>query len=134
MWHTSFTDSNELMQCCKQSLHIPLLCPRIERKDKLEIVDGAFCFVGEDLPNGDDTLYIGTVPEADVYIPVKFCETIFPSLNEKKDSMYQRGYNSFMEWYHTDVYKKKVGVRTANHFIQCILWILKSIEIFFKRK
>ena len=113
----------------KNSLHIPVFCRRAQcgyLPNGTEIVDGAFCFAGADLPDGDETLYVTDDPVADIAIPLSAKQMLFPSLDKDFESIVQQGYDSFMKW--DGVLKKKVGHRHANISVNLLLWFFKFLE------
>lgn len=132
IWSTRWRNNDELFSCMKNTLHIPLIVPRHNgcKINGCELVDGAFCFSGKDLPDGDDTLYVGDDPSCEVSIPMSLRQMVYPVIGKDDydfHAMIDAGYNAFMQW--DGNMKKKVGVRRPKYVIQAILWILKSIEL-----
>ena len=107
-----------------------MFCRRSEcgyLEDGTEIVDGAFCFSGTDLPDGDETLYVTDDPSAEIAVPLSAKQMLFPNIGKDYDSMVQQGYDSFMKW--DGQMKKKVHVRKVNVCVNLILWFLKFFEL-----
>ena len=114
----------------KNTLHVPLLAHRNKKINGCEVVDGAYCFSGTDLPHGDDSLYVGDSPYAEVSMVMSAKQIMYPSLGENDcdyNYMIQTGYDAFMKW--DGKMKKKVGLRKAHYPTQAILWVLKLFEL-----
>jgi len=129
-WVTHWDSQEDLIRCCKNSLHIPFWNPRDEcgRWKGQEVMDGAFIFSGADLPDGDKTLYVADDIAGDLdfgfFFSLKQC--LYPSRGQDYEDMVNKGYETFMRWKGT--YKRKVGVRQPNYIIQVLLWFFKIIE------
>lgn len=127
-WTCNWNSNEELYNCIIESLNIPILSYSKNKRNNY-VIDGAYVFSGDNLPDGDSTLYIAGYPFSDIYIPMTHNELFFPHLHEKMDNSFQRGYEAFMNW--DGKYKKKVGKRKPNYGIQFFLWILYIIESIF---
>ena len=126
-WHLSWGDNKDLLTCIKGSCHIPLYCGYGDRVMGVEVVDGAYAFSGEHLPHGDDTLYVGIDPHAEITREFTNTEMVFPSVGEDFDNIVESGYKAFLSW--NGNMNKKVGKRLPNYQALIVLWILKFIEI-----
>jgi hypothetical protein len=65
-WHLSWESNEDLLECIIASFHIPFYCKRIKSLRGIEVVDGAYGFAGIDLIHGDETLYVGIDPHAEI--------------------------------------------------------------------
>jgi len=65
-WHMSWEDNEDLLNCVQGSYHIPYYCFQNKKIKGVEVVDGAYGFCGDDLLHGDETLYIGIDPHAEI--------------------------------------------------------------------
>lgn len=66
IWHSSWTSNEDVVRCVQASIHVPFYCMRMEPLKGSYPVDGAYGFSGIDLPHGDDTLYVGFDPHAEI--------------------------------------------------------------------
>lgn len=127
-WHVSWKDNEDLVYTACGSCHIPFYCQRnVGIKDTL-IVDGAYGFAGKDLPHGDDTLYIGIDPNAEVTRLFTNDQMMYPVIGREYEEVVKSGYDAFMVWNGT--YTPKVGVRVPNYQALYVLWTLKIFEYF----
>ena len=110
------------------SCHLPFYCNPNKKLGDFHVVDGAYSFAGTDLPHGDDTLYIGIDPHAEVTRLFTTSEMFFPSVGKQYEDISISGYNAMMAWDGT--YKKKVGIRHPNWPALRVLWFLKFFETF----
>lgn len=90
-------------------------------------MEGGFCCKGGDFIHGDDTMFIGDDPTADVSISMSAQEMMYGSQGEEFDRMVRTGYNAFMQW--DGQLKKKVGLRKTKYAVQTLLWFLKAVEL-----
>ena len=130
IWSFEWEDNEDLLSCMMNSFHVPLLCRRNKKINGHEIVDGAYCVAGSDLPHGDRSLYVGDDPHADVSMTFSINQILYASLGENDcdyNAMIQAGYNAFIKW--SGVMNKKVGQRKANRTVTALLWVLKCIEL-----
>jgi hypothetical protein len=65
-WHVSWESNEDLMTSMEASYNIPFYCQKIEALRGDIVLDGAYGFAGTDLPHGDETLYIGIDPHAEI--------------------------------------------------------------------
>ena len=65
-WHLSWESNEDLLECIRASFHIPIYCHKIPSLKGFEVIDGAYGFAGTDLLHGDDTLYVGIDPHAEI--------------------------------------------------------------------
>lgn len=65
-WHVSWEDNEDLMTSMEASYNIPFYCQKIKALRGDIVLDGAYGFAGIDLPHGDDTLYVGIDPHAEI--------------------------------------------------------------------
>jgi len=105
-------------------MHIPLLVPS---NGMSNIVEGGFCCKGCDFIHGDDTMFIGDDPTADVSIKMSIREMMYGSQGEEFERMVRIGYDAFMQW--DGQLKKKVGQRKTKYAVQTVLWCLKAVEL-----
>jgi len=126
-WHLCWNDNEDLLECIQGSCHIPLYCRKVDRIQGIEIVDGAYGFSGENLPHGDDTLYVGIDPHAEITREFTNAEMCFPSVGEDFNRMVESGYQAFKQW--NGVMNKKVGKRLPNYQALVVLWTLKLVEL-----
>mmetsp|Transcript_1085 Transcript_1085/g.1215 ORF Transcript_1085/g.1215 Transcript_1085/m.1215 type:complete len:282 (+) Transcript_1085:112-957(+) len=126
-WHLSWESNEDLLDCIQGSYHIPFYCQRIKTLKGIEVVDGAYGFAGIDLPHGDETLYVGIDPHAEITRIFTYKEMFFPALGEDYLEMVKTGYNSMMQW--DGKFKMKVGHRRPNYEALYVLWLLKVLEI-----
>jgi hypothetical protein len=125
-WHVSWVDNEDVIKCVNASLHVPLYCQRNVGIKGIKVVDGAYGFAGEDLPHGDDTLYVGIDPHAEITRTFTYPEMMFPAIGKEYDDMVDSGYQAFMKW--DGKMKKKLGHRTPNYQALYVLWLLKFVE------
>ena len=124
-WKSQWNSNEELYNCIIESFNIPLLC-NSKNKRKNGVIDGGFALSGNDLPDGDATLFIGDDPSCDICIPMKYKEIVYPQLHDEYQKSIQKGYDAFMAW--DGKFKEKVGFRKSKILIQCLLWVLYFIE------
>lgn len=126
-WHISWHDNEDLISCAKASCHIPLYCQKNYGVKGTIVVDGAYGFAGHDLPHGDETLYVGIDPHAEITRHFTNNEMLYPSTGKEYEDMVQSGYDAFMNW--NGEMNKKVGHRQPNYQALYLLWILKVVEM-----
>lgn len=126
IWKNTWNSIEELLQCCKNSMYIPLFVPSSGMKN---IIEGGFCCKGTDLIHGNDTMFVGDDLYADIYMNMKPIQLFYPSKGKDFEYMIDIGYQSFMNW-NDSIMKDKVNNRKTKTMIQFILWFMKFIEIF----
>lgn len=125
-WTNQWNSNEELYTCVMDAFNIPYFCNSKNRGNK-GILDGAFAFSGNDLPHGDNTLYVADETCAEISMAMTCRQLLYPQLDENYHLMVKKGYDAFMNWDGT--YKKKVGVRKTKIIMQCIVWVLKIMEM-----
>lgn len=65
-WHLSWANNQDLIECIKGSFNIPFYCLTNKLVKGITVLDGAYSFAGIDLPHGDETLFIGIDPHAEI--------------------------------------------------------------------
>jgi hypothetical protein len=125
-WHVSWIDNEDLVACVKRSCHIPFYCQRDSGLRGELVVDGAYGFAGLNLPHGDETLYIGIDPHAEVTRTLENHQMMYPVINNEFEEIVQSGYHAFMAW--DGKMNKKVGFRQPNYQALYVLWTLKICE------
>jgi hypothetical protein len=126
-WISDWHNHDDLMTHIKASYHIPFHCERGPILDGVEVVDGAYGFSGYDLPDGDETLYVGIDPHAEITRSFTQAEMFYPSIGSDYEEMVKSGYEAFLAWDGRKI--KKVGQRRPNYEILAVLWILKLLEV-----
>jgi len=126
-WHVSWESNEDLINCCKGSYHVPFYCKRNPTIKGMHVIDGAYGFGGVDLMHGDDTLYVGIDPHAEITRSFTYPEMFFPPVGQDYIDMVESGYVAMHEWKGNMI--KKVGGRTANYPALKVLWALKIVEI-----
>ena len=94
----------------------------------MECVDGAYGFAGADLPHGDQTLYVGIDPHAEITRHLTHNEMFYPTIGDDYVAMVKSGYDKFEAW--DGKMNKKVGCRVPNYSALYVLWALKVLENF----
>lgn len=126
-WHISWSSNEDLLYTALSSLHIPFLCKANKRIKSTHVLDGAYSFCGKCLPHGDDTLYVGIDPHAEITRIFTNKEMLCPPEPEAYEKIVQSGYEAFLEW--DGRLHKKVGYRQPNYQALSVLWPMKIIEI-----
>jgi len=130
-WHMSWESNEDLVDCCQSSYHIPFYCHRNKPIKGVEVVDGAYGFSGLDLLHGDDTLYIGIDPHAEITRSFTNNEMFFPAVGKDYDDMVDSGYKAMLKFAVDGEMIKKVGHRIPNYPALKVLWVLKFFEVYF---
>ena len=65
-WHVAWNSNEDLIDCMMASMHVPIYCKRVKPIQGVYLLDGAYGFAGIDLPHGDDSLYVGIDPHAEI--------------------------------------------------------------------
>mmetsp|Transcript_26682 Transcript_26682/g.57532 ORF Transcript_26682/g.57532 Transcript_26682/m.57532 type:complete len:256 (+) Transcript_26682:335-1102(+) len=125
-WHVSWESNEDLLKCMQGSYHIPLYCKKNVGIKGVEVVDGAYGFRGENLPHGDQTLYVGIDPFAEITRTLTNTEMFYPAVGKEYDDMVQSGFDAMMAWDGT--MNKKVGRRVPNYSALYVLWTMKCVE------
>lgn len=128
-WHMSWETNEDLIRCVQGSYHIPFYCHRNTPIKGVEVVDGAYGFSGDDLLHGDNTLYIGIDPHAEITRDFTNAEMFFPAVDQAYDDMVETGYQAMMKFNGKMI--NKVGHRIPNYPALKVLWLLKFLEVSF---
>lgn len=128
-WHISWVDNEDLIYTATGSCHIPFYCQKNHGIKGILIVDGAYGFSGTDLPHGDDTLYVGIDPHAEITRHFTNNQMLHPAVGKEYDEIVESGYKAFQEW--DGNYNKKVGLRKPNYQALIVLWFLKIFEFIY---
>jgi hypothetical protein len=129
-WHSSWKSNEDLLESAKASGHIPFYCQRNDGLDgSLFVVDGAYGVGGVHLPHGDETLFVGIHPFAEITRNATLSQLLFCPYDSDYEEIVRSGYLAFMRW--NGERKKKLGVYHPNYTALCLLWILKFLEILF---
>lgn len=75
-WHVSWDSLEDLVECATASIHIPFYCRRMKSFRGDQVVDGAYGFAGIDLTHGDETLYVGIDPHAEITRTYTYAEMV----------------------------------------------------------
>ena len=126
-WHISWRDNEDLIECAKASCHIPLYCQKNSGVKGTLVIDGAYSFAGIDLPHGDETLYIGIDPHAEITRPFTNNQMLYAHVGKEYEEIVHSGYEAFMAW--DGRMNQKVGRRQPNYQALYILWFLKVVEL-----
>ncbi len=126
-WHISWMDNEDLVETACGSCHIPFYCQRNFGIKEALIVDGAYGFAGKDLPHGNNTLYVGIDPNAEITRGFTYSQMMFPMVSKDYEDCAQSGYDAFMAWDGT-LYDYKVQRRRPNNEMLVILWTTKFFE------
>ncbi len=133
-WHVSWESNDDLMETLRGTMHVPFYCHRNVPIKGTICVDGAYGFAGHDLKHGDETLYIGIDPHAEITRHFNYVEMFFPPQGKDYDDMVKTGYVAAKEWFKKKSFNKKVGVpggpayRTPNWEALRFLWVFKFLE------
>ena len=127
VWHWSWESHEDLVNCIHGSMSFPLYCEELRFVNGSVVLDGAYSFAGTDLPEGDNTLFIGIDPNAEITRTFTNRQMLFPLVGEEYRDIAQTGYDAMMKW--DGVMKKKVGVRFPNYQALSILWVVRVIEL-----
>lgn len=130
-WHMSWESNEDFLACVQGTSHIPFYCMRNQPIKGIEVVDGAYGFAGRDLLDGDDTLYVGIDPHAEITRHFTNSEMFFPQVGDHYDSVRRSGYDAMMAW--DGKMNKKVGFRQPNYPALYVLWFLKFFEVLIYR-
>ena len=126
-WHVSWESNEDLIQSAVASFNIPIYCKPAMPVKGTHVVDGAYGFAGINLPHGDDTLYVGIDPLADITRTLTNHQMFFPLQGEEYHDMVRSGYLAFKQWDGKLI--KKVGRREPNYQALYVLWALKMLEL-----
>eukprot|EP01034_Spumella_vulgaris_P021678 gene21678-27719_t len=107
----------------------PLAYKKLEGIKGVHVVDGAYGFSGINLPHGDDTLYVGIDPHAEITRSFTYPQMFLPAVGKEYDDMVLSGYDAFTRWDGVSMIKK-VGSRTPNYSALYGLWAAKALEVF----
>ena len=133
-WHISWKNNDDLLDTLRGSMHVPFYCHKNVRINGTICVDGAYGFAGHDLRHGDETLYIGIDPHAEITRHFNYVEMFFPPQGKDYDDMVETGYIAAKKWCRKKIHTKKVGIpggpayRTPNWEALRFLWVFKYFE------
>ncbi len=125
-WHVSWENEEDFMNCINGSMHIPFYTKRNDKIKGKVVIDGAYGFKGDDLFHGDDTLYVGIDPHAEVTRTFTYTEMFFPSSGAAYDDIKKSGYDAMINW--NGKMNKKCGHRVPNYPALYVLWFLSFFE------
>ncbi len=135
-WHVSWEDNEDLMRTIAGSYHVPFYCHLNHKLHGVHVLDGAYGFAGHDLKHGDQTLYVGIDPHAEITRHFDYTEMFFPPQGQAYTDIVGSGYDATKEWMSKGSnLNKKVGVRggpayrTPNWEALRFLWAAKIMEI-----
>eukprot|EP01041_Mallomonas_annulata_P009552 gene9552-19852_t len=97
-WHWKWDSNEDLAACIKGSMHIPLYCERQQPVQGSIVVDGAYSMSGSDLVHGDDTLYVGIDPHAEVGRSLQNNQMLFPLYGQEYIDIVESGYKAMKQW------------------------------------
>jgi len=125
--HWAWDSNDDLSNCMLGSLHVPMYssCSKIRFKGK-SVVDGAYSMAGTDLPHGDETLFVGIDPHAEITRELTLFQMIYPAAGRDFDDLVTSGYNAMKNW--DGDMKRKVGLRHPNYSALMLFWPLKVIS------
>lgn len=125
--HWTWSSNAEIMQCVLASCHMPIYCEGLASFKGRLAVDGAYSVSGHDLVHGNDTLFVGFDPHADITAEITQAQMIYPpSTDEEYMKLYHSGYNSMINW--NGVMKEKVGKRHPNYIMVWVMWPLRFLQ------
>lgn len=127
--YSSFNDNNDLRQCLLGSMYLPLYCDLISPVRGKFVIDGGFSFSGYELIHGNDTIFIGIDPNAEVSGELSLLEMAFPMIDEKYNSIVDMGRHSLHSWCANPVLKDKLSHRKKNP-VGLVMWPLFVISYF----
>jgi hypothetical protein len=132
-WHISWKDNEDLIECSKASCHIPFYCQKNRGLKGTIVVDGAYGFAGDNLPHGDESLYVGIDSHAEITRHFTNKQMLVCSHGQEYEEIVASGYEAFMKWVHEKegVMNKKVNHRVPNYEALYLLWFLKFFELIF---
>jgi hypothetical protein len=125
-WHVNWENEEDFMNCINGSMHIPFYTKRNDKIKGKIVIDGAYGFKGNDLFHGDDTLYVGIDPHAEVTRTFTYTEMFFPSTGAAYDDIKKSGYDAMIDW--NGKMNKKCGHRVPNYSALYVLWFLSFFE------
>lgn len=126
-WHVSWENNEDLINTALASFNIPIYCKRVSPVKGVVVLDGAYGFAGTNLPHGDETLYIGIDPYAEITRSLTNHQMFYPALGDEYQAMVYSGYKAFQEW--NGRMNRKVGFRRPNYEALFVLWLLKLVEL-----
>ena len=126
-WHMNWADNDDLLKSIIGSYNIPVYCSKSDAIYGFEVVDGAYGVAGTDFPHGNETLFVGIDPLAEIGRSLTYHQMLIPSEGQEYEDLVASGYSAFMNW--DGQMKDKVGQRIPNYPALCLLWALKFIEI-----
>lgn len=127
MWHWSWESTEDLVNCMHGSMSFPLYCEEMRFVNGGVVLDGAYSMAGTDFPEGDNTLFIGIDPNAEITRTFTNRQMLFPLIGEEYEDIARSGYDAMMKWDGT--MKKKIGKRFPNYPALTLLWSVRIIEL-----
>eukprot|EP01041_Mallomonas_annulata_P011940 gene11940-25020_t len=98
-WYKSWTSNQQLLDCLHGSMHIPVYYEYRRPVDGQVVIDGAFSMSGEHFIDGNDTLYIGIHPYADIgpsRVPMTW--QLLPLPDAVFEQLRLQGYQAMKHW------------------------------------
>lgn len=123
--YSSWASNDDLRRCLHGSMYLPLYCQIIEPVNNKYVIDGGFSFAGEYLSHGNETLFIGIDPNAEISGEMSLLEMAFPMINEKYVEVVEMGRKSILNW--NGEMKDKVKHRKKNP-VGLVFWPLIVIS------
>ncbi len=75
-WHVSWESNEDVIKCVASSYHVPFYCKWTDKNRGHYRVDGAYGFSGIDLIHGDETVYCGFDPHAEIACQLSNAEMV----------------------------------------------------------
>mmetsp|Transcript_33349 Transcript_33349/g.33969 ORF Transcript_33349/g.33969 Transcript_33349/m.33969 type:complete len:400 (+) Transcript_33349:126-1325(+) len=126
-WHWNWESNRDLAECIIGSLHIPLYCERPSHVQGSIVVDGAYSMSGADLIHGDNTLYVGIDPHAEVGRSLRNDQMLFPLYDEEYRQVVDSGYLAMKNW--DGRMNLKVGRRVPNYPVLLMMWPCRVLQL-----
>ncbi len=134
-WHVAWVDNEDLMRTIAGSYHVPFYCHLNHQINGMHVIDGAYGFAGYDLKHGDETLYVGIDPHAEITRHFDYSQMFFPPQGQDYTDIVDSGYEATVKWMGHGKMNKKVGekggpaYRTPNWEALRFLWFAKILEV-----
>jgi hypothetical protein len=125
--HWSWHSNDELMECIIASCHMPIYCEALASFKGRIVVDGAYSVSGHDFVHGDETLFVGIDPHAEITRHLTQTQMIYPPQNDEEYyALSKTGYEAMMNW--DGKMKQKVGKRFPNYPMIVVMWPLRIMQ------
>jgi hypothetical protein len=124
--YSEWKSNDDLRHCLHGSMYLPLYCEAVPLINGKHVIDGGFSFAGRFLSHGNETLFIGIDPNAEVSGDMSLVEMAFPMVDHKYDAAVEMGYQSMMCW--DGRMKDKIANRHEN-WVGYVFWFLKIVSI-----